>query len=241
MSTLTNKERPRPLHGIFTAVPPKYDLLNRLLTFRLDEIWRKKAAEVILEEKPSEMLDLCTGTGDLALRLASKSDGSMKVTGLDFSETMLKEAEKKMLKSRGATVEFILGDAASMPFPDGHFDAVGISFAFRNLTFKNPDTPKFLAEILRVMKKGGRFVIVESSQPPNPLIRKMVHLYMKHVVATLGTWISGNKAAYRYFAWSVTQYPGPEGIKDLLLTAGFREVSYIPMTFGAAAVHVAVK
>lgn len=241
MNELKNKEKPRPLQGIFTAVPPRYDLLNRLLTFRLDEIWRKKAAHVILEGEPQQIMDLCTGTGDLAIRLASMSSNGTAVTGVDFSQTMLAEAEKKQNKKRGKKVSFVYGDAADIPFPDEYFDVTGISFAFRNLTFKNPDTPKFLAEILRTLKTGGRFVIVESSQPRSLIFRKMIHLYMRYIVAPVGSRISGSKAAYRYFAWSVIHYYKPGEIADILKNAGFTKVEYIPLTWGAAAVHIATK
>lgn len=231
----------RPLQKIFTEVPPKYDLINRLFSFRLDETWRKKTAVRCLENNPKNIIDLCTGTGDLALRVARMSKGKVKVTGLDFSTTMLEKAKEKMSKQPQYLVEFIFGDVAKLPFNDGHFDTAGISFAFRNLTFRNPDTPIFLSEILRILKKGGRFVIVESSQPRSKAYRWIFHLYMNVYVSWLGRIISGNKGAYKYFSYSVTHFYTPEEIRELLLKTGFTEVRYEPLFGGVAGIHVAIK
>ena len=240
MSASNNFEK-RPLNKIFTSVPPKYDLVNRLFSLRLDEGWRKMAARECLANNPPEILDLCTGTGDLAVRLSRQVNGSTRITGLDFSHTMLEEAQVKMEKRGKGVVDFVHGDAADMPFKDDHFDTIGIAFAFRNLTFKNPDTPKFLNEILRTLKPGGRFVIVESSQPDSKLMKNLLKIYMKGFVKWLGYWISGDKAAYRYFAHSVVNYYTREEVEKLLLDAGFSSVKSIPLTFGVAAIHVAIK
>jgi demethylmenaquinone methyltransferase/2-methoxy-6-polyprenyl-1,4-benzoquinol methylase len=231
----------RPLHRIFTSVPKSYDLVNRLFTLRLDEGWRRKAARECLSNNPENILDLCTGTGDLALRLARKVNGDTMITGYDFSHTMLEEAEKKNSKNKGTNVEFIHGDAADMPFPDNHFDTIGISFAFRNLTFKNPDTPKFLAEILRTLKPGGQFVIVESSQPKSKVLKGLLKFYMMQFVKRLGTLLSGDKGAYHYFAYSVVHFYTREEIEELLNEAGFSSARSQALTGGFAAIHVATK
>jgi demethylmenaquinone methyltransferase/2-methoxy-6-polyprenyl-1,4-benzoquinol methylase len=154
---------------------------------------------------------------------------------------MLEEARVKQGKRGNGEVRFILGDAGDMPFEDDRFDTIGIAFAFRNLTFKNPDTPIFLSEILRTLKSGGRFVIVESSQPDSKLMRSLLKIYMKGFVKRLGYWISGDKAAYHYFAHSVVNYYSREEVEKLLFDAGFSNVKSIPLTFGVAAVHVAIK
>lgn len=231
----------RPLHKIFTNVPPRYDLVNRLFSLRLDETWRKKAARECLANNPTEILDLCTGTGDLAVRLSKQVNSNVWITGLDFSETMLRAAREKNEQKGSEKVIFVHGDAANMPFRDEQFDTIGISFAFRNLTFKNPDTPKFLSEILRTLKNGGRFVIVESSQPRSIFLKKLLKVYMKGLVRPLGQLLSGDKAAYRYFAHSVINFYSREEIEQMLLQAGFTNVKIIPLTFGFAAIHVAIK
>ena len=231
----------RPLNKIFTSVPPNYDLINRLFTWRMDECWRKKTARICLEEHPEQVMDLCTGTGDLAVQLARLSGGNTAITGFDYSQPMLDLAKQKAVRNGFETLEFIHGDAAAMPFPDGHFDAIGIAFAFRNLTYKNPDASRFLHEINRVLKIGGRFVIVESSQPKNRLIRALFRLYTRNMVFIMGAFISKNKSAYRYLAQSVIHYYTPEEIEALLKNHGFSAATHKPLFFGAAAIHTALK
>jgi demethylmenaquinone methyltransferase/2-methoxy-6-polyprenyl-1,4-benzoquinol methylase len=231
----------RPLNRVFTDVPKKYDLINRLFTWRLDELWRIKASTAVMKGNPERFMDLCTGTGDLAIRIAGMRKEKMEITGYDFSQPMLEIAKVKAEKAGQADISFIHGDAASMPFPDHHFDVIGISFAFRNLTYKNYDAPRFLREISRVLKPGGHFVIVESSQPKNGLVKGLFGFYTRWIVYPLGSWISGNKPAYKYLSSSVINYYTPEEVCDLLKPYGFREVIFQRLTGGIAAVHVAVK
>ena len=232
---------PRPLHKIFTEVPGQYDLINRLFTLRLDERWRKKAVKEILADKPEKIMDLCTGTGDLAMRLSRTSFNGVDITGYDYSQPMLEIAQQKIDRAGLKHISLLQGDAADMPFDDGQFDAIGIAFAFRNLTYKNPDTPKFLTEINRVLKKGGRFVIVESSRPHSRIMKFMSRIYTKNIVYRLGSLISGNRAAYRYLAYSVINYYKPDEIVELLKQYGFSRVTYKSLFGGVAAIHIAIK
>jgi len=231
----------RPLYKIFTTVPPSYDLINRLFTLRLDEQWRKRAAQECLADHPKHIMDLCTGTGDLAIRLAKKSHAGTEITAYDYSMPMLDIARRKATKARQLKIAFIQGDAAAMPFTDGYFDAISIGFAFRNLTFKNHDTPKFMAEIFRVLRPGGRFVIIESSQPHQRWLRALFRLYTRNIVGPVGSFISGNKAAYKYLSYSVINYYTPEEICDLLKGYGFSDVTFKRLAGGISALHVAVK
>jgi demethylmenaquinone methyltransferase/2-methoxy-6-polyprenyl-1,4-benzoquinol methylase len=231
----------RPLYKIFTAVPPSYDLINRLFTLRLDEIWRVQAARECLADHPVKIMDLCTGTGDLAIRIAKMSNGEQEITGYDYSIPMLDIAKRKAIKTRRPNINFLQGDAAAMPFPDSYFDSIGIAFAFRNLTFKNHDTPRFLKEIHRVLKPGGRFVIIESSQPRLTLLRTLFRFYTKHFVYPVGSLVSGNKGAYKYLSYSVINYYQPEEICELLKGHGFSEVTFKRLAGGISALHVAVK
>jgi demethylmenaquinone methyltransferase/2-methoxy-6-polyprenyl-1,4-benzoquinol methylase len=230
----------RPLHGMFTAVPRRYDLVNHVITWFLDKRWRRKAAKECLAARPRWVLDLCCGTGDLAIDIARLADRNVEVTGIDYSEPMLRIANIKAAASE-TEVAFIYGDAAAMPFSDGYFECVGISFAFRNLTYKNPLTKSYLSEVHRVLAPGGRFVIVETSQPKSGLIRTLFHLYLRCFVAHAGHWLSGNKSAYRYLAESARNFYNADEVKDLLLSSGFREFYSRPLLFGAAAIYVAVK
>jgi len=230
----------RPLQKMFNRVPDHYDLLNRLLTFRLDEVWRKKAVNCLLEASPRRVMDLGTGTGDMAVRIARKSPQA-EVVGYDFSPTMLEVARRKAGRFGTTNVSFVEGDAASMPFEDNSFDAVGISFAFRNITFRNPHTKEYLKETLRCLRPGGKFVIVESSQPRKPLIRWIFHKYLHYIVSGIGGSISRAKGAYHYLAFSARYFYTREELTALLEKHGFSDVRHRPMLFGAAAVTVATK
>lgn len=235
------QKQQKPLHAIFTDIPPHYDLINHIATLGLDTRWRNALARKCLENNPAKMLDLCCGTGDLALTVAKFSKGSVEITGLDFSKEMLEFAAGKAQQRNITSINFVYGDASAMPFDDGTFDAIGISFGFRNLTYANPAANKHLSEIYRVLKKGGRFVIAETSQPNSKFVRFFFHLYMKLFVAPVGILISKNKPAYRYFAKSTCQYYDRHQIRQLLLGAGFESVEYKPMLLGASSIVLAIK
>lgn len=232
----------KPLHSMFTAVPPRYDLINTMATWGLDQRWRDKAAAECLKSRPAKVLDLCCGTGDLAITIARLARYDMDMIGVDYSQPMLDIAAKKAERlARGKHFSFVNGNAAELPFPAGNFDCVGISFAFRNLTYKNPLAQCHLSEVFRVLKPNGRFVIVESSQPKSKLIRALFHLYLRWFVFRIGYLLSDNRQAYHYLSESVARFFYPEEVKDMLLRTGFRQVSYQPLLFGAAGIHMATK
>lgn len=231
----------RPTQKMFTEVPPKYDLLNRVLTLNMDEAWRKQAVDELLANKPSRVLDLCCGTADLTMHLAQNADKDTELYGLDFSTTMLEKARVKVAVFGENRVQLIQGDAGNMPFESNYFDAIGISFGFRNLTYRNPDAQLHLSEILRVLKPGGRFVIVETSQPKSSFIRFFYHLYHNLITGPLGGLISGNFPAYHYLAYSANHYYSLTELSTLLKNAGFTKTTGNPLMLGAAAIMVAVK
>lgn len=237
-----NLSQPQPLHGMFAEVPPQYDRVNRIITLGLDKRWRWLAARVCLEGKPLRVLDLGCGTGDLTINLALLAEDGVEITGLDYSRPMLELARQKAARAGvGERVKFVHGEAVPLPFPDGHFDCVGISFAFRNLTYKNPLQLSHLAEVKRVMEPGGRYVIIESSQPGNRVIRTLFHFYLHTFAAPVGMLISGNRGAYHYLAESASRFYSPGEVKEMLLAAGFRDVSYRPLFFGIIGIHVATR
>jgi len=227
---------------MFTAIPHRYDLVNHVITWGLDKRWRWKAAGECLASQPRKVLDLCCGTGDLAISIARLAGNGVEVTGVDYSRPMLAIAAKKAeLLARGRRISFTYGDAAELPFPDGYFDCIGISFAFRNLTYKNPLARRHIAEVLRLLSAGGKYVIVETSQPRAKLMRKLFHLYLRWFVSRLGYLLSGNRGAYHYLAESAARFYTSEELKEMLVTAGFCQVSFRPLFFGVVGIYVAVK
>ena len=227
---------------MFTAVPPRYDIINHIITLGMDTRWRKLAARTCMESNPHNFLDIGCGTGDLSIAVAMLGKPDIKVTGLDYSAPMLIQAKEKANRAGLAgIIEFVHGQADNLPFPDSYFDSVGITFAFRNLTYKNRLALCYLSEVLRVLKPGGRFVIVESSQPSSLFIRRLFHLYMRWFVPPLGHLLSGNRGAYRYLAESASRFYTIDELRNLMLEAGFCRFSSQSLTFGAVAIHVATK
>ncbi len=230
----------RPLHEMFSAIPPRYDLTNLVLTGGMDKRWRWEAARECLATQPDRVLDLGCGTGDLAVNLTRQARYGVMVTGLDYSQLMLDFATKKAaLLVRKPS--FICGYADVLPFPEGYFDCVVISFAFRNLTYKNPLARANLAEIFRVLAPGGKLVAIETTQPNTKLIRKLFHLYLRWWVFPVGWLVSGNRGAYACLAESAARFYTPEEIKQMLVSAGFGQVLFRPFLFGAIGLHIAVK
>jgi demethylmenaquinone methyltransferase/2-methoxy-6-polyprenyl-1,4-benzoquinol methylase len=234
-------EQWRPLQKMFTEVPEKYDLMNELLTLRFDRRWRKEAARECLSGNPVRILDLCTGTGELAINIAQLADGFTEITGLDYSDGMLSLARNKALKLGYNRIKFIKADAASMPFKDGSIDVIGNAFAFRNLTYKNRDREKFLKEIYRVLAPEGRFIVVETSQPASKILRILFYAYLKIFAAWIGGWIAGNKNAYKYLAASAKNFYTPSEVYEMLLKTGFTQVSYKKLLGGIAGITSAFK
>lgn len=232
----------QPLLNMFTGVPKHYDFLNRALTWGFDERWRKLAALECLRDKPEKVLDLCCGTGDLTLHLARMAMDNTQIVGLDFCKPMLEMARAKAVAQKpGEQVTFVHGDAACLPFPNGHFPAAGISFAFRNITYRNPLRQQYLAEIRRVIAPGGKFVIVETSQPVSRIFRKFFHLYLKAIVPGVGGFVSGHKGAYNYLAESASRFYPADEVSTMLLECGFQRVEYRLLSGGIAAIHIAIR
>ena len=239
---------------MFGKVARRYDLLNHILTLGFDVGWRNICAANCSSGK--DVIDICCGTGDLALTLSKNTAPGTFVLGLDFSKMMLQRAKiKKRLewqrkshnkikqKNTGdnITPDFVLADASRLPFRDDSVNRICISFSFRNLIYKNPQAKPFLMEVLRALQPQGKFVIVETSQPKSLFLRSLYHLYLSVVVPNIGWLISKNKGAYRYLGMSAKNFPSAEKIVNLLLDAGFRNVLFKRLTFGIVALHICIK
>jgi demethylmenaquinone methyltransferase/2-methoxy-6-polyprenyl-1,4-benzoquinol methylase len=219
----------RAVREMFTAIAPRYDLLNHLLSANVDKLWWRRTARTfakILARPGTQALDLCCGTGDMALALRRQSPQA-EITGADFSHTMLVLASKK--NSRPRPIKWIGADALQLPFPDQSFDLVTCAFGFRNLA----DYDAGLREIVRVLRPGGECGILEFSEPAG-FLGKIYDVYFKSILPRVGRMISGNSGAYSYLPASVKRFPLPPEILSRMRTAGFRDVSWMPYTFGIA-------
>jgi len=223
---------------IFSEVAKTYELINHILTFGLDILWRKKAAHQAARANGSLWLDVCSGTGEMALNLSRLAGEKVKIVSVDFSAPMMARAlRKKDMKN----FLFVLADARCLPFPDQTFDLITISFATRNITPRKEILDKHLQEFYRLLKPGGRFVNLETSQPSSKIIRKLFHIYIQLAVKYLGFLLSGSKAGYSYLAFTIPRFLSPEEFSSVLRQTGFRHVSYKSLFLGVSAIHLAVK
>ncbi len=215
---------------MFTAIAPRYDLLNHLLSFNVDRRWWRRTARTfsaILQRPQARVLDLCCGTGDLALALRREARGDLPaILGADFSHAMLERAARKF---SGRNLTALEADALRLPFPDSSFDLVVSAFGFRNLANYGAG----LAEMRRVLRPEGECGILEF-QEPRGAMGALYGVYFRRVLPAVGTLISGVPGAYAYLPASVRRFPAGEEMLDLMRAAGFREVSWTPYTFGIA-------
>jgi demethylmenaquinone methyltransferase/2-methoxy-6-polyprenyl-1,4-benzoquinol methylase len=222
---------------MFDTISGNYDGLNRVISLGTDTKWRKKVITLVAESKAETILDIATGTGDLAIKFASEIQKS-KVTGLDLSEGMLSVARKKVVNAAFSDrLTFIKGDSEALPFEDNSFDAITVSFGVRN--FENLE--KGLSEILRVLKIGGLFVVLETSVPTKFPFKQGYYAYSKGVLPIIGRLFSKDKVAYSYLSKSASKFPHGEALNNILMKIGFKEVKNKPQTFGVATIYTATK
>lgn len=226
------------IQKIFSEVPQTYELVNHILTFGLDIYWRRKAARLASEAEGDMWIDLCTGTGEMAFYLSRLAPEGTRTYAVDFSLPMIHQAQKRKEASK---INFIHSDIDDLPFADNTFDLVIISFAVRNINLNPERFLQSLKAIYRVLKSRGRFVSLETSQPKSKLIRKLFHLYIRLTVKPIGYLISGSKPAYTYLSQTIPRFYSAEEYAQIIRQAGFREVSFQRMLFGATAIHKAVK
>lgn len=239
--TTTQEEAARSVQAMFARIAPRYDLLNRVLSFSLDRRWRRGVARVVrdhLRKPGATALDSCCGTGDLALELARL--GGASVVGCDFVPEMLVRARQKS-EGLANPPEWVEGDALALPFTDGSFDVVTVAFGFRNLA----DYRRGLAEMVRVLKPGGMVAILEFNVPERGLFAALYRLYFARILPRIGNWMSGEAAggqgAYQYLPESVERFPDCATLAGWMTKAGLSEVAYEKWTGGAVALHTGIR
>lgn len=219
---------------MFSTIAHRYDLLNRVLSLGIDRSWRKFAVKQLPRAERARYLDVATGTCDVALEIIRQCPDS-KVTGVDFSEGMLKlGAEKVITAGLQGRIELRPADVTALPFDDHEFDACIIAFGIRNVQ----DTKKGISEMGRVVKSGGKVVVLEFTSAQSRFFQPVFHFYISRVLPFIGEIVSGKKGAYKYLPDSMLNFPPPERVSRLMEEAGLKNVRYYKLTFGAAVVYV---
>jgi demethylmenaquinone methyltransferase/2-methoxy-6-polyprenyl-1,4-benzoquinol methylase len=230
-------EKGRGIREMFDAIAPRYDLLNRLLSLGIDRRWRTFAVGQLNLPEQGRILDVATGTGDVALEVASRSPESLTIVGADLTPGMLRVGQEKIARSPYRDrIVLVNAPCESMPHPDGRFDGVTIAFGIRNVV----DRPAGLKEMCRVLKPGGRAVILEFSNPKSRLFKGVYYFYFRKVLPWIGGLLS-KRSAYQYLPDSVLEFPDQNTFKSMMADAGFAHVVHHELTFGIATVYVGVK
>ena len=232
-SNLSKKEQ---VASMFDTISGNYDNLNRVISFGIDVKWRKKVLQMVAKTNPNIILDIATGTGDLAILMTQTN--AKKIIGLDISAGMLEVGNQKIKdKNLSNTIEMVLADSENMPFEDHYFDAITVAFGVRN--FENLE--KGLAEILRVLKPNGIFVILETSVPDKTPYKQGYTFYSKNILPMIGKLFSKDNAAYGYLSESAAIFPYGEALNNILRKIGFINVVALSQTFGVATIYSASK
>ncbi|UOQ51364.1 bifunctional demethylmenaquinone methyltransferase/2-methoxy-6-polyprenyl-1,4-benzoquinol methylase UbiE [Hymenobacter cellulosivorans] len=222
---------------MFNSIAGKYDFLNHFLSAGTDIYWRRKAVNELKTLRPARILDIATGTADFAIESLRLSPET-KVTGVDISEGMLEVGRRKLTeKGLANRIQLELGDSENLPFPDNHFDAVTASFGVRN--FEN--LQKGLAEMQRVLRPGGKVVILEFSKPTVFPMKQAYNFYFRHILPVFGKLISKDRAAYTYLPESVQAFPDGQNFLTILTQVGFTNPTWQPLTFGISSIYTAQK
>ncbi|HLV38212.1 bifunctional demethylmenaquinone methyltransferase/2-methoxy-6-polyprenyl-1,4-benzoquinol methylase UbiE [Xanthomarina sp.] len=221
---------------MFDAISKEYDGLNRVISFGIDIKWRKKVVALVAKTQANSVLDIATGTGDLAINLAQTN--AKQIIGLDISKGMLEVGKQKVLnKNLQDRIEMVVGDSENLPFEDNHFDAITVGFGIRNFE----TLEKGLSEIHRVLKPGGIFVILETSVPTKTPFKQGYNLYSKNILPIIGKLFSKDRSAYRYLSDSASVFPYGETLNNILREIGFINVESKPQTFGVATIYTSSK
>ncbi len=221
---------------MFDTISENYDGLNRVISFGTDAKWKKKILKMVAAKQPKSILDIATGTGDLAILFANTS--ATEIIGLDISQGMLDIGKKKIAaQNLDSRIQMVLGDGENIPYPDNYFDAITVAYGVRN--FENLE--KGLTDILRTLKPGGQLIILETSVPTQFPFKQGYYVYTNFIMPTIGKLLSKDKKAYQYLSTSAQNFPFGEALNNILRKIGFIEVKHLPQTFGVATIYQASK
>jgi demethylmenaquinone methyltransferase/2-methoxy-6-polyprenyl-1,4-benzoquinol methylase len=226
------------IEAMFSSIASRYDLLNRLLSMGRDSYWRKYAVNQLPDIDNGTFLDIATGTGDIAIEIAKRCPPGINVKGVDLSEKMIELGKEKVINEGfRERIELGTGDINSLDFKDNYFDAAIIAFGIRNIQ----DYKQGIKEMARVVKDGGKIIILEFTSQQNPIFKWPYRFYITRVLPFISSLISGKKSAYRYLSDSVIDFPPPEELKNIMEEAGLKEVKYQSLTLGITTVHTGIK
>ena len=233
--TVEEQDKAKRVRGVFDSVASKYDIMNDLMSGGLHRAWKAYTVMVANLKEGDRALDIAGGTGDLSLAFAKKVGKTGQVVHTDINYAMLSTGRERLL-NKGLVLPTVVCDAEKLPFPDGHFDLVSVAFGLRNMTHKDAA----LKEMNRVLKPGGKLLVLEFSRVAKPL-EKVYDWYSFNVLPRMGSMVAGDAESYRYLAESIRMHPGQEELKALMKQAGFGHVDYHNMTAGVVALHVGIK
>jgi demethylmenaquinone methyltransferase/2-methoxy-6-polyprenyl-1,4-benzoquinol methylase len=233
--TVDEREKAQRVRSVFDSVASRYDLMNDLMSAGLHRAWKAYTVMVADVRPGMSVLDIAGGTGDLALAFAPKVGPTGRVVHTDINAAMLEQGRSRLIDA-GVVLPTLVCDAEALPFPDAHFDRVTVAFGLRNMTHKD----RALAEMNRVLKPGGKLLVLEFSTVAQPL-RKVYDWYSFEVLPRLGRWVAGDEASYRYLAESIRMHPDQQALKTLMQQGGFGHVDYHNLTGGVVALHVGIK
>ena len=234
-------KREARIRRMFGQIAPWYDFLNHALSLNVDRRWRRRTTRLVppLPAAAGPILDLCTGTGDLALAYDRAALGRVPIVAADFCPEMLERAIRKTAKAgAGERIQFVEADAQALPFPESTFQLAAVAFGLRNVT----DTDRGLAELVRVVRPGGRVAILEFSRPRNRLFGRLFTFYFRHVLPRLGQMLSRSREnAYKYLPESALRFPDYDALAEKMRGHGLIDVSFVPFTLGIATLYVGIK